>query len=517
MTDTPNILFLFNDHQAHYRHGWDGGVRPMTPHFDRLAAEGIQFSRSYCVTPLCGPSRRSMLTGLYPHNHKNYYNYTNAPYDHEVYTDRLAEHGYQSYYYGKWHAGAGTAHDFNCEGYSYSDYGNPYITQEYLNYLEEMKLPRAEHFIEYNFMVKEPLKSQFPTMVEGSRYREETPWCGGDAVGITVTPKETHEAYFLAHLACKKLEELAGSNTSEPFHLRVDFWGPHQPFFPTQEFVDLYNPDDITLYGNFHDNFEKKPDFFRYAPGRAHTDENDEMIVPNPLPWSEWQKILTRAYGQITMVDAAGGMVLDKLKELGLDENTLVIWTTDHGDALASHGGRMDKGSYMTEEVMRVPLAMRFPGVIDPGQNCDQLVCGIDVIPTLLDAAGTGFTHRVDGTSLLPLAAGEKAPWRDSLMVETYGLGFGATHIGRALIKGDYKYIAYQAEIHELYNLSEDPYELTNLIDEPSHQEKAQEMWIELQKWMKQSGDGDFNKPIPQDFIEQDRKQLQELLKRRAG
>jgi arylsulfatase A-like enzyme len=515
MTDSPNILFLFNDHQAYYRHGWDSGVRPLTPNFDRLAAEGVQFERSYCVSPLCGPSRRTMLTGLYPHNHRNVFNYTNSPYDHEVYLDVLAERGYRNYYYGKWHAGVGTAYDFNCEGFSITDYGNPYITREYLDYLEEHELPRAEHLIEYNFMVKEPFVSQFPNLKAGELYREEAPWCGGNAVGITVTPKETHEAFFLATLTCEKLEELAASGSSQPFHLRVDFWGPHQPFFPTQEFVDLYNPDDIQVYGNFQDTLENKPSFYRRAPGRPDTDENDELILPNPMPWSDWQIILSRAYAQITLVDAAGGMVLDKLEELGLAENTLVIWTTDHGDALASHGGHIDKGSYLTEEVMRVPLAMRYPGMIPAGQTRNELVCGIDIPSTILDAAGTGFKKPVDGESLLPLAKGETPDWRDSLMVETYGLGFGAIFLGRGVIKGPYKYIANQEEIDELYHLEEDPYELHNLIDDSEYQNVASEMKAELAKWLKESGDTDFEHPVSQTFIDEDRKLLLELLERR--
>ena len=163
MSARPNIVLIVNDHQAYYRHGWDGGPRPQTPNFDRLAAAGIHFERSYCAVPLCGPSRRTLLTGLYPHNHRNIFNYSNSPYDHEVYLDNLADAGYRNFYFGKWHAGAGTALDFYCEGYSLEDYGNPYITPEYHDYLKKRGLPPAEHRIEYVFN-SFVMKREFPDL-----------------------------------------------------------------------------------------------------------------------------------------------------------------------------------------------------------------------------------------------------------------------------------------------------------------------------------------------------------------
>ena len=151
MNDRPNIVLIVNDHQAYYRHGWDGGPRPQTPNFDRVADGGIRFDRSYCAVPLCGPSRRTLSTGLYPHNHRNYFNYSNSPYDREIYLSNLARSGYRCFYFGKWHAGAGSALDFDCEGFSLEDYGNPYITPEYLAYLERKNLPPAQHQIEFVF------------------------------------------------------------------------------------------------------------------------------------------------------------------------------------------------------------------------------------------------------------------------------------------------------------------------------------------------------------------------------
>lgn len=515
MSKGPNIVLIVNDHQAYYRHGWDGGPGPLTPSFDRLAAGGIRFDRSYCAVPLCGPSRRSLLTGLYPHNHGNYYNYSNSPYDRELYLSKLAHSGYRCFYFGKWHAGAGSALDFDCEGFSLEDYGNPYITAEYQQYLRRNNLPPAEHRVEYVFD-SFVMNREFPDLKAGAAYRSERYWCGEHATGITTTPKETHEAFFLADLACEQLEKLAAADDDDPFHLRVDFWGPHQPFFPTEEFADMYDPEDIPVYGSFSDSLAGKPDIYWQDPHDKLTDDDGRFVTPSKIRWDEWQRIIARAYAHITMVDAAGGLVLDKLEELGLTDNTLVIWTADHGDALGSHGGRFDKGSYLTEEVLRVPLALRYPGEIPAGQRSDALVSGVDIAPTILDAARLQFERPVDGESLLPLATAIKSKSRPSLLVETYGHGFGAIELGRAVIKGQYKLIAYQHHNSELYDLAADPYELVNLYEHPLHKTRASELEAELREWLRKTKDEDFNSAVSDAFRKSDKQRFRELLQRRA-
>ena len=310
MSDRPNIVFLLNDHQAYYRHGWDSGPKIQRPHFERLASEGVVFNRAYAACPLCGPARRTMLTGLFPHNHGKLKNDTNHPFDRETYLDILADGGYRNYYYGKWHAGPGTAYDHHCEGFSYPGYSNPYTKPEYHEYLKKRGLSPAAHLIERSFWPKE-LRPGFPSpMRVGKLYKCEMVQTTEHASGDTITPKETHEAFFLANLACDKLRELASSKDGRPFALRVDFWGPHQPYFPSQEFADMYNPEDILEYGNFGDDLKNKPEIYRFELN-IPLNEEGRLIVPNPLPWSEWQKVLARAYASITMNDAAVAITQD--------------------------------------------------------------------------------------------------------------------------------------------------------------------------------------------------------------
>lgn len=470
-----NLLFILNDHQAYYGHGANGGVKPLHPNFDALAASGARFEQNYSVTPMCGPARRSFLTGLYPHTHGQVHNENDPNYFHDVYLDNLYHAGYRNFYYGKWHAGPGCAYDHHCDGFSQSGYGNPYNTPDYAAYCKKHSLPRAAHRIEMAFSHSGyKAYRSFKDMVPGAIYQCEEFFSGEHAIGTTITPEDSHEAFFVANMACEKLEELAKDNDDRPFALRVDFWGPHQPFFPTQKYLDMYDKTKILPYPSGHDTLEDKPMVLRTERSHPMCDEN-EMVNPDGLTQEQWQDILVHCYAHGTMVDAAGGRVIDKLRELGLDENTIIIWTTDHGDAIACHGGHFDKDSHMAMEVIRTPLAVSWKGHIQPGTVYDGYTFTCDVPCTLMDAAGLQFSNEVDGTSLVKLLD-PATPHRDSLMLETYGHGYGTTIIGRTLLHDGWKYVCTEEDLDELYNLNEDPFEMKNLAYLPEYAEKRMQM-----------------------------------------
>lgn len=483
MKQQPNILLLFNDHQAYYGHGeMSGSPRIKRPNFEKIRDEGIEFTHAYTSCPLCSPARRTVLTGLFPNNHGEIKNDTNHPFDRETYLDKLAEIGYKNYYFGKWHAGPGTAHDHHCEGFSYESYNNPYIKPEYKEYLKKNKYPNFQVRIQRSFWKETKVKG----LKEGNLYSPSMNWCNEHATGNMTTPKETHESFFLANLACKKLREIAASRNKQPFHLRVDFWGPHQPYFATPEFLNMYNPEDIKMYPSFQDDLINKPEVYKMEYN-IPLNKNGKIVYPNPLPWSEWQKVLAFNYAQQTLIDEAGGLVLKTLEEVGLADNTLIVWTADHGDAVASHGGHFDKASYMPEEVVRIPLVLKYPNNIPAGQICNKLVSNIDIAPTFLDAAGITFNNPIDGQSLLPLCLRKNVNWRKDLMCQTHGHIF--SHLGRLVVTDQYKYIFNDEDKDELYNLKNDPYELNNIIDENQNSDLLINMKTRLNKWRKQTGD----------------------------
>lgn len=491
MSEKPNLLFILNDHQAWYGHNRKESAGPLRPCFDEWVKEGIEFSNTYCVTPMCGPTRRSLLTGLYPHTHGQYHNETDPPYRHEVYLDTLAEAGYRNYYYGKWHAGPGCAYDHHCDGFSMSGYGNAYNTPVYKDYLKRKGLPKAEHFIERVFENDSFKRNRyFQKLKEGGYYQCEDFFSGEHAIGVTVTPKETHESFFLAALACEKLEEIAESRRHEPFAMRIDFWGPHQPFFPTKEFLDMYDPSKILPYPSFYNKLEDKP-FTVKAERNKPMGDGKTIIYPNPIGWNEWQNILAHCYAHGSMIDAAGGMIIKKLKELNLDEDTLIVWTTDHGDSIACQGGHFDKGSNMMQEIMRVPLGISWKNRIGSGLKDGSLVFTCDIPVTLLDTAGLSFRESVDGRSLLDLALGRnnRKPWRNSLLCETYGHGYGHTQYGRMAVRDNIKYVCTQNDLDELYDLEQDPYELRNLAVLPEYADLKNEMRNLLRELQKETED----------------------------
>lgn len=471
----PNIVYILNDHQAYYGH-----AQARRPVFERFAAQGVAFANAYCASPLCGPARRSMLTGLYPHNHGELQNDVDHPYDRALYTDLLPQAGYRQFYFGKWHAGGGTALEHHCKGFNYPSYNNPYTKPEYKDYLRRYGLPTPEIFIEYDFVGNGD--------AQGRIIRQDKAWCNEHSVGVMTTPKETHEAFFLANLAKETLASLSENPSDAPFSLRVDFWGPHQPYFPTADFAAQYRPQEIGLPLSLRENVytNNKPAIYAVEHNRG-LNENGKILYPTALGEDDWRHILARCYAQISLVDAAAGIILDALEAYGLAENTLVIMATDHGDAVACHGGHFDKASYMPEEMIRIPMALRYPGVVAPGQVSRHFVSNLDIGPTILDAVGLAYPQPVDGASLLAIGRDAAAPWRAFGVAETHG-HFGH-HIGRAVITEPYKYIYNEGDLDELYNLQTDPSELDNLAVKAEYEDTLARMRGLLRGWANETGD----------------------------
>lgn len=470
-----NILMIVEDHVAYYGH-----KQVKTPNMDRLREKGIHFERAYCSAPLCCPSRKSLVTGLYPHNHGQTDNSFETPVDsHETYMEVLKRQGYDNYYFGKWHASGGTPGDLGCKGVFYPDYGNPYHQMEYREYIREKGIPAASMLVEKN-MGEE---GWIDEIAEGSIYDFSRPLVNEALSGILQGPKESHEAYYVADLACRKLEELQES--SRPFMMRVDFWGPHPPYHPAQEFADLYPPEEIGEYPSFFEDLSDKPKSYRFDTGRGNQ-RHRELLWPNAMPWKEWQKLLSRCYGQITMVDDAAGRILRKLEETGLDQNTVVIWTADHGDAIACHGGHFDKAFYLPEEVLRVPLVMRIPGERYSKITVSDPVSNVDLPATIAELAGGSFQNNIDGESLMPYLNGRKDT-KKAVLAETFG--HLAPWSARAVMQGEWKYIWNQGDKEELYHLETDPYEMENLAAKETYRQKVCEMRGVLSELQKRTGD----------------------------
>ena len=440
-----NILFIVTDQHSLHAVSCYGRTVCRTPAIDSLAADGVRFARAYTPCALCTPARGSMLTGVYPHTHGAKYNTgTHQPFgedrcgmDLPTYPQKLAAQGYRLGYFGKWHAGiAETCADVGFEGFGPRRYGRVSDCPDYEAYLADRGLS-PEAVIE------------FYAAGDGQA-------AAGDASGYLTGPAAGSPSHFMAHKTIEMLGEYHADD--RPFLMACNFWGPHAPYLPTEDYKDMYDPEEIEPWPNFADDLADKPIIHRkyrksVFPAAAEAD------------WATWARVVARYYAQTSMIDAAIGQILDALKEMGIYDETLIVFTADHGETCGVHGGAFDKGAMAYEEVYRIPMIVKMPGNSHAGQTREKFVSLLDLPETFCQLAQTtmGPTH---GQSLLPLIDDPDAPWRDDLLAEYHGHRVPVAQ--RILWHGDHKFVLNYADRDELYDLSADPAEMTNLIDDPT-------------------------------------------------
>ena len=465
----PNIVFIIADHQAFYGHDREGEYEYRWENFERFASDGVRFERAYSVCPLCSPARSSMMTGVYPSSHGIIMNTEAAIFGNQcdldsgqpLYSHYLSRAGYRNGYVGKWHCGRERLPvDYGIEGWSLPDYGKIYMSDEYKRYADERGFGDARAQIEYNVNYPEWRGQEIVL-------HDPSPWKFMNGSGILAGPPEAHEEQFVAQLACEKLREFAQDD--QPFSLVVSLWGPHQPYYPSQEFADMVDPAAIPEYPSYRDDLSGRP--FRHLYHREISHRSAQAFPE----WSTWQEILARCYAQGHQTDAAVGNVLDTLDELSLAENTIVIWLADHGDAVASHGGLWDKSSTFIEEVVRVPMAIRWPAAIEAGGRSEKLVSNMDATATMLDAAGIAVPDYMHSRSVLPLCQGAAdADWADELVCEHMGHSYSFPQ--RMILQDRYKFVFSIHDMNELYDLQDDPFEMNNLVHDRQYAELISEL-----------------------------------------
>jgi len=448
----PNILWLVADHFA-FKHHVDLYPELKLKTYNQLGAEGIVFDQAYSVCPLCQPARTSMLTGIYSHRHGVLINdeasnrgFRLAP-EQRLISSYVKDAGYRNVYFGKWHCGYDKiARDYDFEGWSLPGYGRPYQTEQYADYLADNGLSMPQVTVDWDI--------QDPKTV-GQSYMPFGPWV---AAGTLSGPIEAHESFFVADAACRWMDENA--HQSQPFFMRVDVWGPHHPYHSAGGFRDSIDPKALDKYPSFEQPLDAMPRSFDVAWEKWHE-------IAGTDHWEWWQQGLARCFEQIMVVDQALGQVISTLDNLGLKDDSLVIYVADHGDLIASHGGLINKDALMFEETMRVPLALRWSRRFVGGAVSEALVSNMDLAATVLDAVQPpSWPEVLDCESLLPLCEDPTAPGRDVLMSEDHG-ELKVEFFQRMIRWQDYKYVAHLDHQDELHDLARDPYELNNLASDP--------------------------------------------------
>lgn len=434
MTDRPNILLLVTDQQRFDTVGANGAAICQTPNLDRLAAGGVTFTKAYTPISLCSPARASLFTGVLPHRHGITRNTgvlppaaRALPRRFPTIAERLRGVGYACFLEGKWHVGTRSAMDCGFDGPDHPGYGSPMASETYREYLARFGLNQPE---------VTPL---------GVGWRHNFA-----LAGKLSGPVEASVPAYLAQRTIDRLE--ACSKTDQPFLIATCFWGPHAPYLPSEPFASQYDPDTIPPWGNFEDDFTDKPSLYRrYQEAFLGTGGEKRS-------WRECALWAALYFGFVSQIDAQIGRILQALDSLGLADNTLVVFTTDHGDLTGAHGGLHDKSAMMVEELYHVPLVVRWPDGRHAGERNSSLTSTIDVPATALAAAGAP-TNGLDGFVL-----GEAK--RDTLVSATWGNHFG--YESRMITDGRWKYIFHPADRDELYDLETDPWEMTNRADDPA-------------------------------------------------
>jgi arylsulfatase A-like enzyme len=464
MTSTPNILLIHSDQHRHDALGASGNPHCPTPHLDALAASGARFTQACTPCPVCTPARASLLTGQYPFRHRSICipNGTEVPRayraDGPVFPELLRESGYATGYVGKWHVGEEAATD--TKPWPTECGFDEYVPEsDYASWREGQGLPPRDAGLD----PEEDLGGFF---------------AGG--VDAAIAPEQS-QVFYTADQTIRFLERYAEGD--RPFFLRWDPSEPHIPNRIPEPYASMVDPGSLPRWPSLADDFAAKPFIQRQQLRSWGLDE---------WTWEDrWAQCTAWYYGHVALLDAAVGRVLDRLDDLGLADNTIVIYTSDHGDMCGSHG-MMDKHYCMYDDILRVPLLVRWPGLTEPGQTSDApVVHEIDLAATFAEIATEGIPGNMQGESLRGLLRGESAP-RSQAVASYHGSQFGLFS-SRSIRDAEWKYIWNLTDVDELYHLTDDPWELDNLAGKPDCQDRLRELRATLAAELERLGDPLWN------------------------
>lgn len=477
MAKRPNIILITTDQQRADTIGALGAPYMETPVLDRLVEEGVSFTNAYCTAPSCVPSRASLFTGYYPHNTNVL---SNGDEWSPTWVQMLADSGYQCVNIGKMHTvpadvDGGFHERFIVEN---KDRGLKLDNHEECFYDEWDKYLAHEG-------VEKPSREGYKQLPE---YDE--------ALGAFKFPiaEKYHSDVFVGNMA---LWWLKRRESTAPLFLEIGFPGPHPPYDPTERFIDLYQDSDISVPEVSEEEIAKQPPpqhIYRdeminpqapYVPDRAGAGHDAVQWVENPSD-EQLQRLRAYYYANVSMIDEKIGQIMEILEEKGYLENSVVIFTSDHGDALGDHG-HIQKWT-MYDCSTRVPLVVRCPDRFPEGKKVDGLVQQFDLAPAILELAGVDIPAKWDAESILPQLEGKTTEGREYVFAE-HGKDwkefvFTGTELMTMVRSKKWKLVHYLGEDYgELYDLVSDPEEKVNLWDDPEHKLKKEELLKVLMDW----------------------------------
>ncbi|CAN5196085.1 sulfatase [soil metagenome] len=422
-----NVVFILSDDHRYDAMGFMGHPFLETPNLDALAANGAHLKNAFVTTSLCSPSRASILTGLYTHKHGVIDNNRAIRDGLTFFPEYLQEAGYRTAFFGKWHMGGG------------DDEPRP-------GFDKWVGFKGQGHYL--------PPNPDYTLNVDGERV--------------------VQKGYITDELTDYAIEWMKEQDSSEkPFLLYLSHKAVHANFTPPPRYEGRYtdSPWERPATQETDKDDRTKPRWLRDQRNSWH---GVDFPYHSELDIERYYKRYCEAF---LAVDDSIGRVVEQLKEMGIYEDTLVIYMGDNGFMFGEHGLIDKRVAYETS--IRVPMVAQCPSLFGGGKVVDQVVANIDIAPTILEAAGVSTPAHMDGQSFLPLCRGEEIPWRkDFLHVYYWEKNFPQSPTVFALRGDKYKYITYYGlwDTDELYDIESDPEERVNLIGSSQHQKIAREM-----------------------------------------
>ena len=457
-----NVLFLLSDQHRPHAMGIDGDPLARTPHMDALARTGVRFDDAYCTNPVCTPSRASILTGLYTHHHRTWNNATPWPFGHKTAAHYFGRAGYMSALIGKMHFVDAQTHGF--------DYRLDF--NDWFQHLGPKARIYAEELSRANSGSGNPqiddLWRDFGDPWKGTRTLDGRK--GSVHTGrVSQLEEPQHFESFVARESVRFLEK---HGKEQPFFLISSFLKPHDPFMPAERFARMYSPDAMKLPSSWG-----KVDMAN-VPGEIRDSIQRSASTPELLDESHARTRIAMYYASLAQVDEAIGQVLATLKRLGLEDDTIVVYSSDHGEMLGEHG--LWGKTVFYEPSVGVPLIVRAPGVTGTGLRSKSPVSQVQIVPTFLELCGIPAPAGFDGPSFVGNLR-EPSHVNSEPVYAEYAL---QTPRAKYMIRhGRYKYCHYVNDTPELYDLQADPEEMRNLAAAPSHKDKAAELKQRLFDW----------------------------------
>ncbi|QQO08107.1 sulfatase family protein [Breznakiella homolactica] len=465
MAERSNILFIMTDEQKFSAVSGLSGISDLTPNFDRLAKEGVCFTNAYTPSPVCGPARAAIMSGMFPPScgvAKNW-----SPFSGEVslMTERLKTCGYETAAIGKLHF-VPSQDDFGFEykrlhDAPYSIYANDDKESAYIQWLQ--KGPFAGRFDPVKRFDEDELafNTDIRKFMMGSAFR-------------------TEEEHDVAWTGREGVEFLQNRGRDRPFFLFLSFFGPHMPYDPPAPYGSMYDWRSIKLPDSYYKDYLADSPIFKRLCSPLR-----ERIL-SELTEDDCRQIIAAYLGQVKMVDDYVGRVIRQLEESGEYDNTTIIFTSDHGDHMGSYG-LFFKGQ-MYDSCCKVPLVIK-PADGKAGVREPSVVSTIDLYGTILDLAGDATWRRpgIEARTLQPMLRNDTFLWDDV----TFSIIGGNRDEALSMVRrGPYKLGRLadggpQKALYELFDLEADPDESHDVFEDPAYSKIRAMLVSELDAWFR--------------------------------